>query len=169
MRIFENKPPPQSGPCLLLKKRGLFSGGYGTCIRNSNLFLMLLTTWSLSGCNSFSRKLLLERRERLFNCSCLRSKLSCMGCMRAQRKSTHEKLIPSSLRLMALITFLPTTSRKLHVCVSVCSCMKCSPLSSFQMNQDTMQGPNYIGKCIIMANLLLIKPNSKVPHHCIFF
>ena len=91
-----------------------------TCTGNSNL---LLTTWSLSGCSNFSRKPLLERRERLFNCSCLRSKLSCMGCMRAQRKSTHEKLIPSSLRLMALITFLPTTSRKLHVCVCVCVCV----------------------------------------------
>ena len=32
MRIFENKPPPQSGPGLLLKKGGLFSGGYGTLV-----------------------------------------------------------------------------------------------------------------------------------------
>ena len=28
LRIFENMPPPQSGPCLMLKK-GLFSRGYG--------------------------------------------------------------------------------------------------------------------------------------------
>ena len=31
MHIFENKPPPESRPCLLLKKvrgGGLFSGGY---------------------------------------------------------------------------------------------------------------------------------------------
>ena len=28
--LFENKPPPQSGPCLLLKKGGLFSGGCGS-------------------------------------------------------------------------------------------------------------------------------------------
>ena len=30
LHIFKNKPPPQSRPCLLLKKGGgLFSGGYG--------------------------------------------------------------------------------------------------------------------------------------------
>ena len=44
--IFENKPPPQSRSCLLLKKGGLFSGGYGTCIRCSSglaLFVIAYT------------------------------------------------------------------------------------------------------------------------------
>ena len=50
---------------------------------------MILTMCCFNTSKSCTRNPSLDSRDDLLSCSCLKSKLSCIGCMRAHKKSTQ--------------------------------------------------------------------------------